>query len=228
MNNAVNEEHLPMDGEAEYGLPEHLPMDEKILWQGTPEFRTLARRVFRLRLVGIYFIALFGIHMTLQYESGLGLGTQLLSNSWMLVLASVAMLLLAGLALAYARTTVYTITSKRIVMRFGVALPMVINIPLPLVQSADKRRFEDGSGDIILSLKNSKTVSYLILWPNVNPWSFLPPKPTLRSLPALDDAAEALANAADMSELAADETARVQKTISVPTRDHNDELLGAV
>ena len=216
--------HDHSDYEPIPGLPEDLPQGERLIWQGAPDVRVLARRVFRLRLLAIYFIALFGIHMTLQYEPGMGISSLLLGNSWMLVLAATAMLLLAGLAMAYARTTIYTVTSKRLVMRFGVALPMVINIPLQLIQSADMRRFDDGSGDIVLTLKPEKRVSYFILWPHVNPWNFFPAKPTLRSLPSLENVAAALASAAPSAEGTTAAAESEQTTGSV----HSDELLGAV
>ncbi|MFL2656489.1 MAG: hypothetical protein ACJ0F0_02515 [Burkholderiaceae bacterium] len=32
--------------EAQYGLPESLPKDEKILWQGSPVFASLVNKVF--------------------------------------------------------------------------------------------------------------------------------------------------------------------------------------
>ena len=42
-----------------------------------------------------------------------------------------------GIALVFAwasaRTTVYTITNRRVVMRFGIALPMTLNLPFTLI-----------------------------------------------------------------------------------------------
>ena len=84
-------------------------------------------------------------------------------------LGSLALGIFALLALGYARTTVYTITSRRLALRFGVALPMVVNIPLTMVNSADMRRHADGSGDIVLSMHRQKRMSYILLWPHVRP-----------------------------------------------------------
>jgi len=44
------------DNEPIPGLPEPLPADERILWQGRPDWRGLARRAFHAPLVGAYFL----------------------------------------------------------------------------------------------------------------------------------------------------------------------------
>ena len=41
--------------EAELGLPEKLPMGERILWQGSPDTKTILLKVFHIKLLGIYF-----------------------------------------------------------------------------------------------------------------------------------------------------------------------------
>ena len=49
---AMSREH---EFEAQYGLPEALPEGEHILWQGAPDWKVLARRVFHTRKVAVYF-----------------------------------------------------------------------------------------------------------------------------------------------------------------------------
>jgi hypothetical protein len=51
-------EHEPVRG-----LPEYLPDDETLVWQGEPDWRVMARRVFHLRSVGIYFALLIAVHL---------------------------------------------------------------------------------------------------------------------------------------------------------------------
>ena len=114
----------------------------------------------------------------------------------MLTLAGVAIAILIGLSLLYAKTTIFTITSRRLVMRFGIALPMVVNIPLRHVISADMRSYKDGSGDILLTVAPHKSVSYIILWPHVRPWRFIAAQPALRCMADPHSAAAALAAAA--------------------------------
>ena len=41
------------------GLPERLPEDEEILWQGKPAFWPFLLDVFHVRLVALYVVAVF-------------------------------------------------------------------------------------------------------------------------------------------------------------------------
>jgi len=81
-----------------------------------------------------------------------------------------------------ARTTVYAITDRRVVMKVGVALPTTINIPLHLVTSADMQPRGDGGGDIALSLAGDARIAYLLLWPHARAWHVAHPQPTLRGI----------------------------------------------
>ena len=40
------------------GLPERLPDGERLLWQGAPDWRALARQAFHVRGLAIYFGAI--------------------------------------------------------------------------------------------------------------------------------------------------------------------------
>ena len=180
-------------GEPVRGLPERLPPGERLLWQGAPEARLLAARVFHLRALAIYFALLVGGHSALSLRDGAAPGELMTGGIGMLALAVFALGMLGGLALAYAKTSVFSITDRRLVLRFGVALPMVVNIPLRHIQAADMRRYADGSGDIVFSVTPHKTVSYITLWPNVRPWKFLRPQPALRCLADVQGAARTLA-----------------------------------
>ena len=40
------------------GLPAPLPANEAILWQGAPDWKTLARRAMRVRLIAAWFALL--------------------------------------------------------------------------------------------------------------------------------------------------------------------------
>ena len=42
--------------EPEYGLPEKLAQDERILWQGSPQTGLVFRHVFHARGLAIYFL----------------------------------------------------------------------------------------------------------------------------------------------------------------------------
>lgn len=175
------------------GLPEYLPEGETLIWQGAPDPKSMARRVFRVRVVAVYFAALIAVHLGFQLSQGRALTETLLGSSWMLALGIAAVVILAGLAAAYAKTTVYTLTDKRIVLRSGVAMPMMVNIPLNTVTAADMRAYGDGSGDIVFSVEKRKRLSHILLWPNVRPWRFTPVQPAFRSIAHIEAVASALA-----------------------------------
>jgi hypothetical protein len=89
---------------------------------------------------------------------------------------------LALLAWLSARATVYSITTRRIVMRFGIALPMTVNVPFAVIESAALRAHGDGTADLPVRLARGSRVGYLITWPHVRPWHFSRPEPMLRAI----------------------------------------------
>jgi hypothetical protein len=196
------------EGEPVKGLPGYLPEGEKLIWQGAPDWRVMARRVFHLRTVIFYFAAIVVIHGASQLYQGVSAGEVLMSAGWQVLLGATAVAILAILARAYARTTVYTLTDKRLVMRTGVALPMMVNIPLEIVTSADLRGFNDGSGDIIFTVDRKKKLSYMMLWPNVRSWHFRRVQPALRSIADVRSVAAALASVVDSGSRAAESPAQ--------------------
>ena len=158
------------------GLPGRLPPGEEIIWQGTPDWRGVARGVFHTRFVAAWFIVLAG----LAFLAG---GTGLTGAITTLAVAVVAMALLVVLARAQAKSTIYTLTNRRIVLRFGVALPKCVNLPLALIGSADAKPAGDGIMDISLTPTTRFPLGYLQMWPHVRPWKFGQPQPMLRSVP---------------------------------------------
>jgi hypothetical protein len=170
------------------GLPEHLPAGEEIVWQGAPAWRQLAVRAFHVRKVAVYFVLLAALHVGLQVADGAPLPGAVQGASWLLILGVAAVALLGLLAWLYGRTTLYTITNERLVMRFGVAIPMMINIPWEKIDAADLSRHRGDAGDIELTLAKGEKIAYWLLWPHAKPWHFTPVRPMLR---CLDDAQEA-------------------------------------
>lgn len=168
------------------GLPEDLPDDEHIVWQGSPDWRVFARSALFTRWVAGYFVAL----SLFALASG-GLGGAIATG-----LAGIAALgLLALFALLVAKTTVYTLTNKRIVLRIGIALNKCINLPLKVIGSADLRGHGAGFGDIALTLTQAHRLGYAVLWPHVRPFHFREPQPMLRALPEAEKVAHLLARA---------------------------------
>lgn len=177
------------------GLPENLPEGETILWQGAPAWRSLAVNAFHVRSVAVYFLALMIWRATTVLSDGGDVQMAAIAAAALLPLAALAIGLLAMIAYLYARTTVYTITNRRVVLRIGVALTKAINVPYNVIASAAVTTRRDGGGDIPLTIKAPDRIVYLHLWPHVRPWRFRSPEPMLRAIPDVGNAAAILANA---------------------------------
>ena len=162
------------------GLPAPLPPGESILWQGAPCWRSMALRAMRVRQFAIYFAILAAWGVLGGLSSGTPALDVALSTLRLGALAVLALALLALFAWLVARTTLYTITSRRVVMRVGIALPMTLQIPFGRIHSADLRSWADATGDISLTLSAGERVAYLVLWPHTRPWKIARPLPTLR------------------------------------------------
>ena len=169
--------------EAAYGLPEALPKGESILWQGAPDFTDLAVRVFHLKKIAVYFVVLMAIRGSFLYSSGAGAVTILVG---MLIVAGQALTALAALGiLAWltARTTAYTLTDQRVVMRIGIVLTLTFNLPLKRIETAGLLLTGKGFGDIPLALSSGDRIGWLNLWPHARPWRLAKPEPMLRCIP---------------------------------------------
>jgi hypothetical protein len=164
------------------GLPEHLPEGERMLWQGAPRWQSIAVRAFHVRKVVVYFALLMAWDATTALAAGGSLQHALGGVAWVGVLGLLAVGVLSLLAWQSARTTLYTLTSRRIVMRFGIALPMSLNLPFSVVDSASLRVHADGTSDIPVAVVKGTRVGYLINWPHVRPWHVARPQPMLRGI----------------------------------------------
>lgn len=164
------------------GLPGKLPPGERIVWQGKPDARVLARTAFHTRLVAGYFVLLAGWAMGAVLAGG-GESGGLLGVAGTLAGGVLAVALLHLLAWASARSTIYTLTDRRLVLRIGIAVPKCINLPLASVEAVDLAVRGDGSGDLPLRLKGAPKLGFLTLWPHARAWRVVAPEPMLRALP---------------------------------------------
>ncbi|HEX2942423.1 MAG TPA: photosynthetic complex putative assembly protein PuhB [Rhodopila sp.] len=177
------------------GLPAPLPGDETILWQGAPRWNVFARRALKIRWIVGYFAVLIVWGVADRLASGAPAGTVALALAQWLGLAAMAVGLLLLFAWAVGRTTLYTVTNRRVVMRFGIALPMTLQIPFRRIDGAALKAGADGAGDIALTLLAGDRIAYLVLWPHARPWRLAKAEPTLRGLADATDAARILARA---------------------------------
>ena len=184
------------------GMPERLPDGERVLWQGSPDWRVLARRAFHIRKLAAYFgviVAWVAVDAVLKGEAPGDVAVALLRSAG---IAAVPLAIVAAYAWCVARGSVYTVTNRRVVMRIGLAVPMSINLPFVRIDNAGLNARADGSGDISLTLRGGDRLGYAILWPHARPWRMARAEPAMRGLrdagPVAQILARALAASADM------------------------------
>ena len=192
------------------GLPGLLPPGERILWQGSPDRRALARTAFHTRLIAGYFGALSMVALAFALPNGGWTGVLMTAS-----LGIVGVALLHLLAWGSARTTIYTLTNRRIVMRIGIAVPKCINLPLGTIASVDLAARADGTGDLPLTLIGPPKLGFLALWPHARPWRISQPQPMLRSVPDANAVAAIIARTC--LAIGADERAAVPEPQRAPT-----------
>ncbi len=199
--------------EAAHGLPEALPAGEKLLWQGSPDWHVLAREVLHLRKLALYFGLLLGWRVAISLDAGNAWSSALWGALPLTVLAAACLGMLAALGWLMGRTSVYTITNHRVVMRVGIVLTVTFNLPFTRIQAAGLRAGRDGHGDITLSLARGDQIAYVHLWPHARPWHLKRTEPMLRALPQAQAVAQLL------SRVLAEAAAQPQV---VPGRASND------
>ena len=127
--------------EAAHGLPEPLPQGERMLWQGAPtggRWRARAFMCARWRSTSRHPAAARGRpwlagRLGARARRDRGAAGSARSPRW----RSGMLLLMAWLT---SRTTVYTITNRRVVMRVGIVLTVTFNLPFRRIESAALRR----------------------------------------------------------------------------------------
>ena len=177
------------------GLPENLPAGERILWQGAPVWRVLAKDALHVRKVLFYFGILLVWRLVSARADGDSLSQALVSAVPLVSVGAAALVVLTVLAWLLARSTVYTITNRRLVMRFGVALPMTVNVPFSVVESVASTVDANGFGGIALKLLGEDRIAYLNLWPHARRWQFARPQPMMRAIPDVASVSEIISNA---------------------------------
>ncbi len=213
MTKATEQEFEPIRG-----LPEELPEGEVLLWQGQPSWTALALRAFHLKALGIYFGLLAAWRAATLAGDG-ATPVQVAAGAGWLLLLGVAVAALFGLfAMLAAKTTVYSITSRRLVFRIGVALPITLNLPFRVIQSAGLRMHGDGTGDIVMAIAPPHHIAYFMLWPHARPWRLRRPEPMLRAVPDAAVAAQVLSRALAAAAMVPVPAAPVAEAAGVPVQ----------
>jgi hypothetical protein len=196
--------------EAALGLPEPLPQDEIILWQGAPNWISMAKNVFRLQWLSFYFavIVIWQLISVAGSEGGLADGWSSVALAF--GLAVIGLILVGLMAYWSATEALYTLTNRRIVMRIGIVLTVTFNLPYKTLGSAGLRLYKDGTGDIPIQISSEDKIAYFHLWPHARPWHLATPEPMLRCVPEAKKVAAILTEAwiasAGLSKKSAQET----------------------
>ncbi len=177
------------------GLPEPLPADERLLWQGAPDWRTLACSAFHAKKLVVYFGIIFLLRATTILSGGGSVSAAMMAVLWLVPLAVAAIGMLVLMAWLTSRTTVYTITNKRVILHIGVVLDLTLNLPFDGIEQAGLKTANNGMGDIPIQLKAPNKIAYVHLWPHARPWRFARPEPMLRAIPDAAQVGSLLAHA---------------------------------
>ncbi|MGI4765108.1 MAG: photosynthetic complex putative assembly protein PuhB [Janthinobacterium lividum] len=195
--------------------PADLPAGETVLWRGKPDWRHLAVDAFGAPWVVFYFVGIGVWHLATTLHDG-GTRAQALADfSVVLLPMALALSLVSLLAWLSARASVFTVTDRRIVMVYGVALPALINLPLDTIEATRLRRGFAGRGDLAFTLPRTGRLSFHQLWPYARPWHLFPAAPMMRAVPRIEEVKMIVAGALRVA--AEREALRLGRTIETPT-----------
>lgn len=197
--------HDDFEGDHDAELAKKLPKGEEILWQGAPNWQSLAVQAFHVRAIAVYFVLYAFGRLMFGLQDGLGAAEIAGPLIALFIFAAAGIGILYFLAYLMARSTTYTITTARVIMHYAVALPRTINLPFSKIEGAAIKNHRAGTGDLPLELSDDgQRLGYVWLWPHARPWHFSRPQPMLRTLDEPHRVAAILSNA--LRDAVADQT----------------------
>lgn len=149
------------------GLPGMLPPGETIVWQGRPETNEVFVHVFKARWVAGYFAVMLGWLVVTGLYFGRATDDIVMSLVVMALAGAAVLGIFRAFAAGVRRSTMYTVTNRRVVMRIGIALPTAFNLPFCEMENADVLRRANGSGNIALRFKPDIRLNWAVFWPHV-------------------------------------------------------------
>lgn len=156
---------------------------EAVVWRGAPSWRKVARDIFHLRAATAYFALLFVLDAGEAWRKNIPVGKAIHDSVPLLVITLLALGIVCSIAWFSGRTTRYTITDRRVILNYGIAMPATLSIPFSQIVTAAVAVKHDHAGDIALVLKEGNRMPFLKLWPLARPWHLSHPQPTLRLVP---------------------------------------------
>lgn len=195
----MSDRNRDFDFEPQPGIPAPLPKGETILWQGSPDTAALAREAYKIRWITGYLVAIAFWRAGAAWADG-GASLALAKLIPYLALAAAGYGVIWLLARVQARAAIYTITSSRVILRVGAALPITYTIPFTCIETAAvSTQAVTGTGTVAMQTKGNMRLSYGVLWPHVRPWNIRQPQPAFRAIPDAARVARILADAAETS-----------------------------
>ncbi len=172
---------------------------ETVIWAGKPSWRHVARDALHLRGVTIYFGLLFVLDAYQAWMKAIPFKQAVHDSVPLAAITCFALGILAIVSYLVSRSR-YTITNHRVILRYGIAMPATLSIPLRQIASIAVATNSDYTADIALDLKKGNNMPYLKLWPHARAWHVTQPQPMLRSLSQGDQVAATLAKALQAAE----------------------------
>ena len=172
-----------------------IPKDEEIIWHGRPDLRRFCLTAIGIKYILVYLIVITCSIIYTRYGD-FNLITILQVLVPYLLSCCLAIILLVIVGISQVLPTVYVITSKRVIIKSGLALIFMLNVPFDKIASIDKNNYSDGSGNISFKLISNKRVPFFASWPSVRPWYFSNPEPTFRCIADVDVIALKISEAA--------------------------------
>jgi membrane protein YdbS with pleckstrin-like domain len=191
----TNSRHGDFDFEPVPGLPAELPQGETIVWQGRPDAMRLAREAFKINWILAYMLAIVVWRAGGAYATG-GASLMMATAIPYLVLTVLGYGVVFALAFAQAKGSVYTITTARVIIKAGAALPVTYTIPFIRIATARLETRPGGTGTIAMELTDGARISFLTLWPHLRPGHAKITQPAFRCIPDAAAVARILADQA--------------------------------
>ncbi|MBN2631048.1 MAG: PH domain-containing protein [Rhodobacteraceae bacterium] len=177
------------------GVPAGLPKGEEILWQGHPQAMALAREAYKINWITGYLVVIALWRAGGAYADG-GAAMMAAKGLPYLALAAAAYGVVYLLAWAQARASIYTITSARVIMRIGAALPVTYTIPFVRIAAARLDLKPKGTGTIAIEITEGMHLSYAVLWPHLRPGFARHTQPAFRCIADASNVARLLSESA--------------------------------
>ena len=191
----MSDRNKDFDFELMPGVPAGLPKEEDILWQGKPQAMALAREAYKINWIAAYMLVVVVWRAGGAYADG-GTALMLATGLPYLILAIAAYGVIYLFFNDTATTEIYTITSARVIMRVGAALPVTYTIPFLRIATARLDLKPGGTGTIAMEITEGVRLSFAVLWPHLRPGFAKHTQPAFRCIPDAQNVARLLADAA--------------------------------